>query len=67
MCRDGAGDRVGALGGDFDVEVEEFVDAVLILWGGVDEVFAGVAGEVIELGEPSAAGVPLGVPGVELG
>jgi hypothetical protein len=55
------------LGGHGDVEVEEFVDPVLVLGAGVGEVLGRLVGQVVELGEAGTAGAAFGVPGVELG
>ena len=67
MGGDGSGDFVGALGGYVDVEVEEFVDPVLVVGTGVGEVLGRLVGQVVELGETGTAGAAFGVPYVELG
>jgi hypothetical protein len=63
VAGNGAGDGVGAVGGEFDSEVEEFVDPPLILGRGADEVLGGVEGAVVELGEVGRVRVSFFVSG----
>ena len=64
---DAAGDVEGSVGGDGDAELEQLVDAPLVLWCRGGEVPSGVSGEVPECFELCPLGVAALFPEVELG
>ncbi len=60
-------DVEGAVRCDVDVELEELVDAALLLGVSVGEAGGGVGGEAVEVGEAGPVGLAVLIPEVELG
>jgi hypothetical protein len=56
VCGDAAGDVERSVLGDRYAELQQFVDAPLVLWRGVGEVASGVSGEVLECFELRSIG-----------